>query len=197
MCKVTGIILAGGKSTRMGTNKAFLAYGNKSFIEIQIDILRHIFREIIISANDFSLYEHLQLPIVPDVMPGKGPLGGICAGLIHSKYSYAFVIACDMPFINKEVIVYMKELVKGDNYDVIVPHTVRGPEPLHAFYSKNCIQTMQRCLEEEDLRMSDFLQKVNVRHVNEEELIKSGKDIKSFINLNTYREYEDYRSECN
>lgn len=56
---------------------------------------------------------------------------------------------------------------------------------------------MQRCLEEEDLRMSDFLQKVNVRHVNEEELIKSGKDIKSFINLNTYREYEDYRSECN
>lgn len=191
---MTAIILAGGKSIRMGTNKAFLTYRNIPFIEIQIETLKRLFRDIIISANDASFYEHLKLPIVPDVFPGKGPISGICAGLMHSKHSYAFVIACDMPFINKDVIVYMKGLVKSDDYDVIVPHTVRGPEPLHAFYSKKCIATMQQCLEEGNLRMTDFLKKVNVRHVNVEELMKSGADIKSFINLNTYQEYEKYCS---
>ncbi|MCF6149971.1 MAG: molybdenum cofactor guanylyltransferase [Candidatus Kuenenia sp.] len=191
---MTGIILAGGKSVRMGTNKAFLKYGNTPFIEIQIDILRHLFREIIISANDVHLYDYLKLPVVPDVQPGKGPISGICAGLIQAKYSYAFAIACDMPFVNKEVILYMKGLVKNNDYDVIVPHTVRGPEPLHAFYSKNCIATMQQCLEEENLRLTDFLKKVNVRHVKVEELMKAGTDIKSFINLNTYKEYEKYCS---
>jgi len=191
---VTAIILAGGKSVRMGTNKAFLTYRNVPFIEIQIEILKHLFQDIIISANDAFLYEYLTLPIVSDVLPGKGPISGICAGLIRSKYPYAFAIACDMPFINKDVIKYIKGLVENNDYDVIVPHTVRGPEPLHALYSKNCIAAMKLCLEEENLRLTDFLKKVNVRHVTVEELIRSGADINSFVNLNTYNEYEKYCS---
>ena len=99
---MTAIILAGGKSQRMGSNKAFLKYGGKTFIEHQVNSLSKIFGEIIISANDASAYASLNLPIVADVMPEKSPLSGICAGLMRAKSSYAFIIACDMPFINEK-----------------------------------------------------------------------------------------------
>lgn len=187
---MTAIILAGGKSQRMGFNKAFLKYGDKTFIEHQIARLSKIFDEIILSANDTSVYAHLNLPIVSDVIPGKGPLSGICAGLVRSTSPHAFVIACDMPFIQEKVILYLKEQI--DNYDVVVPQTSRGLEPLHAFYSKNCIQPIYHCLNEGRLRIIDFFREVKVRVVDEHEF--KGLDIstQSLINLNTPEEYEKY-----
>ncbi|MBI5308885.1 MAG: molybdenum cofactor guanylyltransferase [Planctomycetes bacterium] len=86
--EVTAIILAGGKSQRMGSNKALLKYGDTTFIERQIARLSKIFHEIILSANDASIYAHLPLPVVPDVIPGKGPLGGICAGIMRATNYY-------------------------------------------------------------------------------------------------------------
>ena len=189
---MTAIILAGGKSRRMGFNKAFLKYGDKTFIEYQIAKLTKIFDEILLSANEPCIYANLNLPIVSDILPEKGPLSGICAGLIRAASSYAFVIACDMPFINEKVILYLKGLI--DNYDVVVPQTSRGLEPMHAFYSKNCIQPMYRCLEQGKLRIIDFFSEVKVRIVDEKELKGLDVSIQSLINLNTPEEYKKY---CN
>lgn len=190
---MTAIILAGGKSRRMGFNKAFLKYGDKTFIEHQIARLNRIFDEIILSANDASLYTHLNLPIVSDVMPERGPLGGICAGLIRSSSFHSFVIACDMPFIDERVILYLREQIDG--YDVVVPRTNRGLEPLHAFYSRNCIQPMYRCLNEGRLRIIDFFSEVKVKIVDEQEFGKLREpDVPAqpLINLNTPEEYQKY-----
>ncbi|TVM00348.1 MAG: molybdenum cofactor guanylyltransferase [Candidatus Brocadia sp. WS118] len=187
---MTAIILAGGKSQRMGFNKAFLQCGDKTFIEHQIDRLKRIFSEIIISANDADIYARLNLPVVSDIMPGKGPLGGICAGLIRSASHHAFVVACDMPFVYENVILYLKEQI--DDYDVVVPQTSRGLEPLHAFYSKNCIQPIHRCLNEGKLRIIDFFAEVKVRIVYEQELQGLDGSTQSLANLNTPEEYRKY-----
>lgn len=187
---MTAIILAGGKSRRMGSNKAFLRYDKKTFIEHQIARLRTIFDEIIISANDPGIYAHLNLPVVSDIVPEKGPLGGICAGLIRAASHHAFVVACDMPFVDEKVILYLKEQI--DDYDAVVPQTSRGLEPLHAFYSRNCIQPIRRCLDEGRLRIVDFLAEVKVRIVPEQELKGFGGTIPSVINLNTPEEYQKY-----
>lgn len=188
--RVTVIIMAGGRSRRMGFNKSFLKYGDKTFIEHQITKLNKIFHEIIISANDRSIYDNLNLPIVPDVIPEKGPLSGICAGLMYTKNSHAFVVACDMPFINEKVILYLRRYIGG--YDVVVPQTNRGLEPMHAFYSTNCIQPMYRCLEEGKLRIVDFFSEVRVKIVDEKEFGGLDASGQSLINLNTPEEYKKY-----
>ena len=189
---VTAIILVGGKSRRMGLNKAFLKYGSTTFIEHQVMMLSKIFDEIILSANDAKAYTSLKLPIVSDIMPEKGPLSGICAGLKRATSSHAFVIACDMPFINEKLILYLKSQING--YDVVVPQTNRGLEPMHAFYSKNCIQPMYRCLEEGRLRIIDFFSEVKVKIVDEKEFAGLDASMLSLINLNTPEEYKKY---CN
>lgn len=188
--QVTAIILAGGKSRRMGLNKAFLKYGSTTFIEHQIAMLRNIFDEILLSANDANAYTHLKLPMVSDVLPERGPLSGICAGLSRAKSSHAFVIACDMPFINEKLILYLQSLI-GD-YDVVVPQTNRGLEPMHAFYSRNCIQPIYRCLEDGRLRIVDFFSEVNVKIVGETEFAGLDASLQSLINMNTPDEYKKY-----
>lgn len=190
--EVTAIILAGGKSQRMGSNKALLKYGDTTFIERQIARLSKIFREIILSANDASIYAHLPLPVVPDVIPGKGPLSGICAGIMRATNHYTFAVACDMPFLSEKVILHLKKFIT--DYDVVVPRTERGLEPLHAFYSKNCIAPMQQCLKEGRLRVIDFFSEVKVKIVNEDELKTIDPSIQPLINLNTPEEYNTY---CN
>jgi len=187
---VTAIILAGGKSQRMGTNKAFLRYGDKTFIEHQVLTLSKIFGEIILSANDASTYAGLKLPIVSDVMTGKGPLGGICAGLKRATSHHAFVIACDMPFVNEGLILYLKSQI--NDYDVVVPQTSRGLEPMHAFYSRNCIQPMYRCLEEGRLRIVDFFSEVKVKVISENDFAGLDAALQSLVNLNTPEEYKRY-----
>ncbi|MCF6154119.1 MAG: molybdenum cofactor guanylyltransferase [Candidatus Brocadia sp.] len=187
---MTAIILAGGKSRRMGFNKAFLTYGDKTFIEHQIARLRRIFDEIILSANDVSIYNHLNLPVVSDIMPERGPLSGICAGLMRSSSFHSFVIACDMPFIHEKIILYLRERIDG--YDVVVPQTSRGLEPLHAFYSKKCIQPMYRCLNEGRLRIIDFFSEVKVKIVDEQEFKELDTSTQPLVNLNTPEEYHKY-----
>ncbi|MCF6158910.1 MAG: molybdenum cofactor guanylyltransferase [wastewater metagenome] len=189
---MTAIILAGGKSRRMGSHKSFLKYGDKTFIEHQIVKLRRIFSEVILSANDHTLYRSLDVPIISDVIQERGPLSGICAGLMYAKSRHAFVIACDMPFIHEKVILYLKEYV--NDYDVVVPGTDRGLEPMHAFYSKNCIDPMFRCIKENRLRIVDFFPEVKVKVVDTAEFREPDIFQKTLINLNTPEEYKKHCS---
>jgi molybdopterin-guanine dinucleotide biosynthesis protein A len=182
-------ILVGGKSSRMGSNKAFLELKGKTFIELQIDLLREIFDDIFISANTSSEYEYLNLSIFKDVYPGKGPLGGIYTSLINSSSLHTFMLACDMPFIGPELINHLKDLTK--EYDVVIPKSEKGLEPLHAFYSKKCIDPIKRSLEEDNLRITSFFPHVNVKIVELDNLNLSDCFKNSIKNLNTRDDYED------
>jgi len=186
---MNAVILVGGKSSRMGTNKAFLELKGKTFIELQIELLREMFDEISISANTPSEYEYLNLPIFKDIYPGKGPLGGIYTSLINSSSLHTFMLACDMPFVGPELIKHLKDLTK--EYDVVIPKSENGLEPLHAFYSKNCIEPIKRELDENNLRIRSFFPQVNVKIVELDSLTSSDHFKNSIKNLNTMADYED------
>lgn len=184
---MNAVILAGGKSSRMGSNKAFLKLKDKPFIEHQIELLRKIFNEIAISANIPAEYNYLNLPIIKDIYPDKGPLGGIHAALVNSSSFYTFVLACDMPFVEIGLIKHLKSLIRG--YDVVLPESKHGLEPLHAFYSKNCIAPIKRELDKNNLRIISFFPQVNVKVVNLDSLTSPDKFKNSIKNLNTAKEY--------
>lgn len=196
---MTAIILAGGKNVRMGgRNKAFLKIGGKSFIEHQIERLQRVFKEVIISAKTPEVYSHLNLPIVTDIIPDKGPLGGIYSGLTKATSFFSFVIACDMPFVNIELIEFLKKQTFVGatgrsplrNYDVVVPQSERGLEPLHAFYSKDCIEPIREQLNSNALKMADFLSSVKARVVTLGEVKHIENIYNALVNLNTQEEYQ-------
>ena len=185
---MTAVILAGGKSSRMGSNKAFLKLNGKTFIERQIELLREMFDEIFISANTPSEYEFLNLPVFKDIYPEKGPLCGIYTSLINSVSASTFMLACDMPFVESGLIKQLKGFTK--EYDVVVPKSERGLEPLHAFYSKNCIEPIKRELDSNNLRIISFFPHVKVKTVELERLTSPDSFRNSIKNLNTRNEYE-------
>ncbi|OHB50038.1 MAG: hypothetical protein A2106_06645 [Planctomycetes bacterium GWF2_40_8] len=190
---MTAVILAGGKSSRMGSNKAFLKLKGKTFIERQINLLREMFDEIFISANTPSEYEYLNLPVFKDIYPDKGPLCGIYTSLINSSSLYTFMLACDMPFVEIGLIKYLKGFTR--EYDVVVPKSERGLEPLHAFYSKNCIDPIKKELDSNNLRIISFFPHVKVNVVELDNLTTSDSFKNSIKNLNTRDEYEVVKKE--
>lgn len=137
---VSGVILAGGKSSRMGQDKALMEYRGERLIDRLEGILREFFHEIIIVTNTPADYLEHDAIIVTDIFPNKGPIGGIYTGLFYMKNDYAFVTACDMPFLNVRFINYIINLIEG--HDIVVPQTLKGFEPLNAVYSKRCIPAL-------------------------------------------------------
>ncbi len=190
---MTAVILAGGKSSRMGSNKAFLRLKGQTFIELQIELLRKLFDKIIISANTPSEYEYLNLPIIKDLYPDKGPLAGIYTSLINSSSLYTFMLACDMPFVELGLIKHLQDFTQ--NYDVVIPKSKKGLEPLHAFYSKSCIDPIKKELDANNLRIISFFPRVNVKIVELDSLTVSDSFNNSIKNLNTMEEYEGAKND--
>jgi molybdopterin-guanine dinucleotide biosynthesis protein A len=189
---MTGIILVGGKSQRMGKNKAFMDSGGVPLFERVYRIFREIFSEIIIVANDVLPFEKYEATLRTDIILDKGALGGLYTGLLHSSNYHAFCSACDMPFLNPRVIKYMGE--ERDGYDVIVPKTHDGLHPLHAIYSKRCLNPMRQLLDRNDLKIVNFFHQVRVRYIEEMELREFDPHMRSVINVNTEEEMETVRN---
>lgn len=189
MVDITAVIMAGGKSLRMGSDKALLKIGNLPAVEFQLQRLRPLFDEIILSTNAPEEFRHLDIPCLPDIIPDRGPLGGIYTALLRAKNPYIFAIACDMPFVSAALINYLKEKCEG--YDVTIPETERGLEPLHAIYSRDCIPAIKKHLETDDKgRVIGFFPDVKVRVITKEEisLIEGGPQ--AFLNFNTPEDYQ-------
>lgn len=188
---MTGIILAGGKSRRMGENKAFIDLGGAPLFERVYRIFKEIFTEIIVVANDAGLFEGYEARLQKDILLNKGPLGGLYTGLFYSSNYHAFCTACDMPLLNPRLIKYMVE--ERGEYDVIVPKTPDGLHPLHAIYSKKCLSPMRQLLDRDDLRIVNFFHRVRVRYIDETEIRKVDPHMRSLINVNTEEEIEAVR----
>ena len=187
--KMSAVILAGGKSSRMGQDKAFLKIGNRTIVEYQLQRLSPLFEELLLSTNLPEKFAHLGLETVQDFIPDRGPLVGIYSSLLRARYSHLFAIACDMPFISPGLITYMKEDCK--DYDVTVPETERGLEPLHAIYSKTCLPVMKEYMDKKDGkgRVIEFFPEVKVRVVTREEISSIPGGNEAFLNFNTMEEY--------
>lgn len=181
--KITGIILAGGKNLRMGQNKAFLEVQGERIIDRIKRIFVEIFEEVLLVTNSPADYLNLNLRTVTDLYRGKGSLGGIFTGLFHASFSHAFVVACDMPFIKPALISHLAGLSQG--YDIVIPRTDDGLQPLHAVYSRKCLPFMEDLLRSGNLKILDFFPRVKKREVLTEEIIPFDPQRVSFLNLNT------------
>ncbi len=182
---IASIILAGGKNLRLGRNKALEIIGGKRLIERAIERLKPLTNQVLIVTSQ----EQVDLPvagraeILVDLYPGKGPLGGIYTGLRASRSSHSIVVACDMPFLNTELLRYMVELF-GD-FDAVVPRLEAGRmEPLHAIYSKSCLDNMKKRLERNQLGVDSFLSTVRVSYVERAECQRLDPQLLSFFNIN-------------
>ena len=180
---MTGVILSGGKSLRMGEDKAFLKIGGMPIIERTILLLQELFEETIVITNQRKHYQHLGLNVFDDLIPNLGALGGLYTGIERSSYPYSFVVACDMPFLNRKVIELLTEQT-GD-FDVIIPKTEDGLQPLHAIYSKGCLSAILQVLKEKKNRIIDIFPLVRVNVIDEKRFLSLDPNRLSFVNLNT------------
>jgi molybdopterin-guanine dinucleotide biosynthesis protein A len=184
--KITGIILAGGKNLRMGKNKAFLEVNGERIIDRTRNLFLELFDEVLLVTNSFPDYLDLNLRMAADLYAGKGALGGIYTGLFHASHSHAFVAACDMPFLNRDLIRHLIDLSPG--YDIVIPKTQDGLQPLHAIYSKKCLPFIEDLIREDNLKIIDFFHRVKKREVPTEEILPLDPKLASFLNVNTPEE---------
>ena len=182
-------INCGGKSSRMGTNKAFATIGEQTIIERIIDSTKNIGQdETILITNTPDDYAHLNLPMYNDLVPDSGSLGGIYTAIHQSKTSHTIVIACDMPFVSADVLKFM--MTHADNVDIVVPTVENYPQGLHAIYSKNCLEPIRAKIEAKRLKVIGFYEQVNVTYLDEGAIQAYNRDSLAFMNVNTPEELE-------
>jgi len=190
MQKASAIILAGGKNSRIGRNKALIRLPTgETILQSIINILQRIFPEIILVTNQKESYlsyesdRKLNLYVVEDLIKECGPLGGIFTGLCYSVSKYNFVVACDMPFIQPDLIRLLLE--KSRTHDVVIPEVDGEMEPLFALYSKGCIPIMWEHLQKQNYKIREVLSKLQVKKIGEEEIDRVDPEHLSFFNINT------------
>jgi molybdenum cofactor guanylyltransferase len=185
---ITGVILAGGKSSRMGQNKALMSLGGTRLVDRVVAVMRSVFDALLMVTNTPEVYVDLGLPMVQDVWPEKGSLGGIYSAIHHVGTPYCLVVACDMPFLRAAMLRYLITQISDD--DVVVPDVLGELQTLHAIYSKACLQPIERCLVMNRLRITSFFPDVRVRTVTASELQPYDPDLLAFQNLNTLAEFQ-------
>ena len=181
---VSGIILAGGKSRRMGgVNKALLEIGKLRIVERVRQRLALVIPDVIIITNTPEEFQFLGLPMFGDLVPGHGSLGGLYTGLTQCSGRYGFLVGCDLPFLDERVIAHMVGLI-GD-CDVVIPR-IRGKlEPLHAIYSRTCLPYIEKLMQDGDLKILNMFHKVKLREVPQKDLEAFDPEFRFVININT------------
>jgi molybdopterin-guanine dinucleotide biosynthesis protein A len=211
---LTGIILAGGKSRRMGgRDKAFLELDGRPLIEIVVERVRCVCAEVLIVAGDTRPYAGLGVPLVEDRFQGVGVLGGLHAGLEAASHELSLVVGCDMPFLNSGLLLAFAAWAKG--YDVVVlrhaPFAPQPPprsggdapkgqgglfvEPLHAAYRRTCLPAIEDAIRAGNRRIVSFFPHVRVRYVSPDEVVSFDPDLRSFHNVNTPDEWATVQAE--
>ncbi len=191
-------ILVGGASSRMGSDKALLRLrpDGPTLIESVILRLRQAgFEPPLLVTNRPEAYAFLRLPMLPDEVPGAGPLGGVLAALCRSSYEYTLVTGCDMPLLNPALLRHMA--ARHTTADVLVPRWTNKDgrvqnETLHTIYSRSCIEPIRRRIAAGDLKMADLLLEINVEYLEEDELRLYDPELDGFRNINTPKEWAEF-----
>lgn len=192
---MTSIVLAGGKSLRLGRDKVSEKVGGESLIQRVVDRLTPLSSELVVviaqGQSRPKLDSNIELKVVSDIYPGCGSMGGIYTGLAAASSFHSLAVACDMPFLVAPLLRYLMGL--APDYDIVIPRTEKGLEPLHAVYSKNCLAPMKSLMQRGKLRIAEFFAQVRVRFVEKEEIDRFDPQRLSFLNVNTLLELERAR----
>ncbi len=205
MSETSAVILAGGKSRRMGRDKAWIEFEGVPLIVRVLARVRQLADDVVIVTNTPAPFAPLQVPLVGDEIPDGGPLAGIAAGLNAVKHNHALVVACDMPFLNVELCRYLVSLAADS--DLVIPNFPSGEtpaepravqrapsarrgkdldlHPLHAVYAKGCLEPIRRALARGNRRLISFHHEVRVRVVSPDEIVRFDPEGRSLLNLNT------------
>ncbi|MFQ5520028.1 MAG: molybdenum cofactor guanylyltransferase [Candidatus Methylomirabilia bacterium] len=184
---VTGVIQAGGKSTRMGGHPKALSYLGKSrLIERVVNVLSTVFSHLLVVTNTPELYAFLKLPMVPDVFADHGSLGGIYSGLKAAQGEAVFTVACDMPFLHPGVVQLV--VSHAAEADVVIPKVGEQLETMHAVYAKACLPHMEALLMAKRFKIVGFFDQVRVCEIPEEEVVRFRDPEICFMNVNTPEE---------
>ena len=189
---ICGIILAGGKSSRYGRNKALIEIDGVPLIERVIRVLQDLFESVVLITNTPEEYSRFHLPMKHDIIKGLGPLGGIYTALHSITEEYGFFVACDIPFLNPDLVTHMIE--QREAYDVVVPKIGWKIEALHALYRKTCLPEVERLIRNHQYQVIRFFDRVSVRYVEENEIRKFDPSLRSFFNINRPEDLEEITS---
>lgn len=180
---VTGAVLAGGKSSRMGSDKASLVVDGRQMVAHVIEVLRDVFPGVIVVGRNTERFRDLGVRTVADSITGSGPLVGIYSALRACDTPYCFVVACDMPLVRPALVRWMVRACAGQ--DAFVPRTGPYLEPLFALYSKRCMPAIRECLGRGDYRVRSVFPHVDVGYADESSIRGIDPSLESFINIDT------------
>jgi molybdenum cofactor guanylyltransferase len=191
---VTAVLLAGGKSRRMGVDKRFLPVGERTLLERSCDVLSRIFEHVCIVIAQDSQPLDAPIPVLHDLIPSCGSLGGLYTGLQQATSQYIFLAACDMPFIHAGLVEYM--VGKKDHADVVLAYWHGQPQPTHAIYSRNCLPVVEALIRKGDLKIQRLMTTpaLRVRLITEDEVCTVDPEGRSFLNVNTPSDLDRARS---
>jgi molybdenum cofactor guanylyltransferase len=190
---LTGLVLAGGTSRRMGRDKAFLELNGRPLIQIVVNRMADVCAEVLIVARNAERYAGLGVPVVEDRFPGVGVLGGLHAGLGAATSDLSLAVGCDMPFLNPDLLRAFAAWAEG--YDVALLRRGTETEPLHAAYRRTCLPAIEAAIRAGTRRIITFFPQVDVRYVAPEEVTPFEPRFESFRNVNTPEEWEATRVE--
>ncbi|HKO30579.1 MAG TPA: molybdenum cofactor guanylyltransferase [Nitrospiraceae bacterium] len=188
--ELTGVILAGGKSLRMGQDKRYLVVGEQTLLERGLGVLRRIFQEVLVVIAQDSPPLEIDARVVRDLVPDCGSLGGIYTGLTQATTPYIFVTACDMPFLNQAVITQFTNRI--NTADIVMARLAARLHPMHALYSKGCLPAMEQMIVARQLKIRELVSHASLRvqYVTEADLLTIDPTWRSFYNVNTPEDLE-------
>ncbi len=192
--EVSGVLLAGGKSRRMGEDKRHLAVGEQTLLERGLEVLQSIFREVLVVIAQDSTLLRIDARVVRDLVPDCGSLGGLYTGLTQATTPYIFVAACDMPFLNQTVIAQFTN--RRATADIVIAKLDDRLHPMHALYSKRCLPALEQMIRARQLKIQEIVSQssLRVRYVTEADLLTIDHSGHSFYNVNTMADLEAARS---
>jgi molybdopterin-guanine dinucleotide biosynthesis protein A len=188
----TLIILAGGKSRRMGQDKAFIRFQGEVLIRRIMDRLAGLAEEVIVIAPRPQAHLPEDIKTIPDLIPARGPLGGLYTALSAASHPIVVVVACDMPFVNPKLLTYQRDILISQDMDIVVPSSEKGLEPLHAVYRRDsCLPPVHSTLEAGEGQLVSWFQSVKVRILAPKECKAFDHLGLTFLNVNTPKELKE------
>ena len=193
---VTGVLLAGGKSRRMGEDKRFILVGQQTLFDRSCAVLRELFSQVCVVIAQDSPSLQADVSVVRDLIPDCGSLGGLYTGLRLAKTQHIFLAACDMPFLNPDVIRHMVRL--KDPADIVISQWATRLQPTHAVYSRNCLPVIEEMMTLHNRKIHSMIghPALRVCLVSETEIRQIDQDGRSMFNINTPTDLEQARSVC-
>ncbi len=186
------VVQAGGQSTRMNENKALKLFWGRPLIQRVIARLAPIADEMLVTTNQPADFAFLDLPLFPDIKPGRGPLGGLYTALVSAKNPIVAVVACDIPFANAPLLEAAASILVQEEADVVIAETPEGFEPLHAIYRRqNCIPAIETAIASDQWRVISWFPQVKVRVLTMDEVDRYDPEHVAFWNVNTPEEFSE------